>query len=74
MTSSYAVCDATTDEILLDYNDTYTKIGYDANGSYFTYWMNALAPDRYYKFKIRSKYADGTVKYFDNGYYFKVVR
>ena len=47
---------------------------YDANGSYFTYWMNALAPERYYKFKIRSKYADGTVKYFDNGYYFKVVR
>jgi len=23
---------------------------------------------------IKSKYDDGTIKYFDNGYYFKVVR
>jgi len=73
-TSSYAVCDANTDEIILDYDDTYTKLSVDSNGSYFTYWMNSLAPERYYKFKIRSKYADGTIKYFDNGYYFKVVR
>jgi len=73
-TSSYAVYDANTDEIILDYDDTYTKLSVDSNGSYFTYWMNSLAPERYYKFKIKSKYPDGTIKYFDNGYYFKVVR
>jgi hypothetical protein len=73
-TSSYAVCDAVTGETLLDYDDVYTKISDDANGSYFNYWMNALSPERYYKFKIRSKYSDSEIKYFDNGYYFKVVR
>ena len=73
-TSSYAVCDAVTNETLLDYDDIYTRISHDSNGSFFNYRMNALSPERYYKFKIRSKYTDGTVKYFDNGYYFKVVR
>jgi hypothetical protein len=72
--SSYAVQDAVTGETLLDYDDTYTRISFDADGSHFTYWMDALSPERYYKFKIRSKYLDGTIKYFDNGYYFKVVR
>ena len=73
-TSSYAVCDAVTGETLLDYDDLYTRISVDSNGSFFNYRMNALSPERYYKFKIRSKYTDGTIKYFDNGYYFKVVR
>ena len=72
--ASYAVCDAVTGETLLDYNDTYTAISNDKQGSYFTYWMNALSPERYYKFKIRAKYDNGIIKYFDNGYYFKVVR
>jgi hypothetical protein len=73
-TSSYAVCDAVTGETLLDYDDYYTGLSVDSNGSFFNYRMDALSPERYYKFKIRSKYADGTIKYFDNGYYFKVVR
>tara|TARA_R110000824_G_scaffold227641_4_gene415495 strand:+ start:921 stop:2054 length:1134 start_codon:yes stop_codon:yes gene_type:complete len=73
-TSSYAVCDGVTGETLLDYDDVYTKISDDAEGSYFSYWMNSLSPERYYKFKIRSKYSDSEIKYFDNGYYFKVVR
>jgi len=73
-TSSYAVCDAVTGETLLDYDDVYTRISHDSNGSFFNYRMNALSSERYYKFKIRSKYEDGTVKFFDNGYYFKVVR
>jgi len=33
-----------------------------------------LSPERYYKFKIRAKYDNNIIKYFDNGYYFKVVR
>ena len=73
-TSSYAVCDGVTGETILDYDDLYTSLSVDSNGSYFNYRMNALSPERYYKFKIRSKYSDGTIKYFDNGYYFKVVR
>ena len=73
-TSSYAVCDGVTGETLLDYDDVYTKISNDVNGSYFNYWMNSLSPERYYKFKIRSKYSNSEIKYFDNGYYFKVVR
>tara|TARA_A100001201_G_scaffold8659_1_gene13112 strand:+ start:8327 stop:9484 length:1158 start_codon:yes stop_codon:yes gene_type:complete len=73
-TSSYAVCDGVTGETILDYDDLYTRISADSNGSYFNYRMNALSSERYYKFKIRSKYSDGTIKYFDNGYYFKVVR
>ena len=74
LTSSYAVCDAVTGETILDYDDVYTKISNDANGSYFNYWMNSLSPERYYKFKIRSRYSESEIKYFDNGYYFRVVR
>tara|TARA_B100001094_G_scaffold328439_1_gene388867 strand:+ start:4770 stop:5921 length:1152 start_codon:yes stop_codon:yes gene_type:complete len=72
--ASYAVCDAVTGETLLDYDDTYTCISNDKQGSYFNYWMDALSPERYYKFKIRAKYDNNIIKYFDNGYYFKVVR
>jgi len=73
-TSSYAVCDAVTGETLLDYDDTYTRINSDSEGCYFNYWMNSLSPERYYKFKIRSKYSNNEILYFDNGYYFKVVK
>jgi hypothetical protein len=72
--ASYAVCDAVTGETLLDYDDTYTCISNDNQGSYFNYWMDALSPERYYKFKIRAKYDNNIIKYFDNGYYFKVVK
>ena len=72
--ASYAVCDAVTGETLLDYDTTYTAISNDAQGSYFNYWMNSLSPERYYKFKIRAEYSKTNIKYFDNGYYFKVVR
>ena len=52
---------------------TYTKIECDSNGNYFDMWFNTLQPERYYRFVFRVD-SDGLEKYYDNGYYFKLIR
>lgn len=70
--SYYAVKDVDTDEYVIDFDTTYTKLSCDVSGSYFTLYMNGLEPERYYKILVQTT-INGSTIIFDNNYNFKVV-
>ena len=61
-----------TNEFVIDYDTTYTKLSSDANGNYFDIYMNGLEPERYYKICVKT-IINGSVLILDDNYYFKVV-
>ena len=70
--SYYAIKDLDTNEYIVDFDTTYTKISNDDNGSYFDIYMNGLEPERYYKILIQTT-VDGSTMVKDEDYIFKVV-
>lgn len=72
-TSYYSIKDTVTDEVIIPFDDNYTKLSCDANGNYFDIWTTGFLPERYYKIVIKVV-TNGTEEYYDNGNYFKVVR
>lgn len=70
--SYYAVKDLDTDEYVVDFDATYTRISCDSEGSYFKLYMNGLEPERYYKLLIQTTIGGSTLTY-DNNYHFKIV-
>ena len=72
-TTYYSVVDAETEQVIIPFDTNYTKVSCDSEGNYFNFWFNGLQPERYYKFVFRVDQA-GTVKYYDDNFYFKVIR
>ena len=73
--SYYEVRDAYTDEVILPFNTTGSKISCDSDGNYFNLWMDSFQAERFYRILIKTETDGGdTVQIFDNNYYFKVVR
>ncbi len=70
--SYYSIKDLDTNEIVIDYDTTYTQLSSDADGNYFDVYMNGLEPERYYKILIKTTINSSTMVLDDN-YYFKVV-
>jgi hypothetical protein len=71
--SYYQIKDLDTEEIVVDYDTTYTQISCDDTSNYFDVYMNGLEPERYYKILIKTT-IDGTTLILDDNYYFKVIR
>jgi len=71
--SCYAIVDAHTNEKIVDFDDTYTKISCDSNNGYFNFWMEQLEPERYYRIAYKVKDADGTIDYYKDKNVFKVI-
>lgn len=69
--SFYAVKDLDTNEFIIDFDETYTKISADDKSSYFTLYMNGLEPERYYQILIKTT-VDGSTLILDDNFYFKV--
>lgn len=73
--SYYEIRDAYTDEVILPFDYSGSKISCDADGNYFNLWMNAFQPERFYRVVVKVEEDGGdVVKLFDNNYYFKVTR
>jgi hypothetical protein len=73
--SYYEVRDAHTDEIILPFDYTGSKISCDGTSSYFNLWMNSFQPERFYRIVLKVETSGGdNVQIFDNNYYFKVTR
>ena len=70
--SYYAIKDLETNEYIIDFDTTYTKLSADASSSYFDLYMNFLQPERYYTILIQSTIGGSTVV-FNDQYYFKVI-
>jgi hypothetical protein len=71
--SYYSIKDLDTEEIVVDYDTTYTKISCDPTGMYFDIYMNGLEPERYYQILIKTTIS-GITLVLDDNYYFKVIR
>lgn len=72
-TTYYSVSDAATDEVIIPFDDIYTKVSCDNTSNYIYIDMNGFMPERYYRLQL--KIVDGfTVQYVDDQIYFKVVR
>ena len=72
-TASYwAIKDLETNEYIVNFDTTYTKLSADATSSYFDLHMNFLQPERYYTILIQSTIDNSTVV-FNDQYYFKVI-
>lgn len=73
-TSYWALQDVKTNDMVVDFDTTYTKISCDSTSSYFNLYMNGLEPERYYKVLIKTVLSTGESYEIDNNLIFKVTR
>jgi hypothetical protein len=70
--SYYAVKDIKTDEFVIDFDTSFTKLSCDPTGNYFNIYMNGLQSERYYNVLIKTIIGENTVIFNDNNY-FKII-
>ena len=70
--SYYAIKDLYTNEYVIDFDNQFTQLSVDENGSYFKLYMNGLEPERFYSILIKTT-INGNTMIFDDNYYFKVI-
>ncbi len=71
-TSYWSLKDLDTEEIIIDYDQNYTKLSCDSQGNYFDIYMSGLEPERYYKILVKT-IISGSTLIFDNLVEFKVL-
>lgn len=57
--SYWAIQDVKTEEMIVDFDDNYTKVSCDSVGSYFVLHTSGLQPERYYKILVKSVLSTG---------------
>ena len=72
--SHYSIRDAYTEQEIVPFDHTCTKLSADSKGMFFNVYMNGLQPERFYRVLFRSIVDDNDTAIYDNDYYFKVVR
>jgi hypothetical protein len=53
-TTYWALKDAKTEEVIIDFDTTFTKVSCDNTSNYFKIYMNGLEPERYYQIVIKT--------------------
>jgi hypothetical protein len=71
--SFYSVRDAHTEEVVIPFDNNFTKLSADNEGMFFKLFMKGLQPERYYRVLFKHTNNEGT-KVYDDNYHFKVVR
>ena len=71
--STWGLRDENTEEMVIDFNSTYTKVSADNTSSYFDIFMEGLQPERYYRILVKTE-IDGSTVVLDNDQVFKVIR
>lgn len=73
-TASYwGLRDENTEEMVIDFDTTFTKISRNSTGNYFDIFMEGLEPERHYRVLVKSE-IDGSTNVIDENLVFKVVR
>ena len=71
--SFYSIIDSVTNETIIPFNTSATKITGDLSGSFFNLRMDSFMPERFYKIMLKVERDGGNdVQTFDD-FYFKVV-
>ncbi len=71
--SFYSIRDAHTEEVIIPFDNNFTKLSADSEGMYFKLYMKSLQPERYYRILFKHTNNDST-EIFDDNYHFKVIR
>jgi hypothetical protein len=72
-TTYYSISDAATDEVIIPFDNIYTKVNCDSTSNFIYLDMNGFMPERYYRLNL--KIVNGFVEqYINDEIYFKVVR
>jgi hypothetical protein len=74
ITSYWALQDVKTNETIIDFDTSYTKISCDGTNSYFYLYANGLEPERYYKILIKTILDSGETLDIDNNLIFKIIK
>jgi len=72
--SYWAIQDVKTEDMIIDFDNSYTKISCDGTNSFFNLYINGLEPERYYKILIKSVLNSGETIVVDNDCIFKIIR
>jgi hypothetical protein len=72
--SYWSIKDVKTEDIVIDFDTSYTKISCDSSGNYFPIYISGLEPERYYKIIIKTVLNSGETIVVDNDDIFKIVR
>lgn len=71
--SYWGLLDENTEEMVVDFDNTFTQLSGDTQGNYFDVFMDGLEPERYYRILIKTTLDSSTVIVSDPNI-FKVVR
>lgn len=71
--SQWGLRDENTEEMVIPFNNTCTKISCDELGPFFEVYMDGLQPERYYRILVQTV-LDGSTTVVDNQSIFKVIR
>ena len=71
--SFWSIVDEYSNDVIVDFDTTFTKISADSSGSYFDVKMDMFSPERYYKILIKTTIDSNTFIFSDKNL-FKVVR
>ena len=71
--SYWGLKDEFTEEMVIPFDTTYTKISGDSDSNYFDIYMDGLQPERYYRILIKTT-LDGSTTVLNDDNIFKVVR
>lgn len=69
----WGIKDENSEEMIIDFDNNYTKVSCDSTGPYFDIYMDGLQPERYYRILIKTV-LDGSTVVIDDKNIFKVVR
>ena len=69
----YSIIDASSNTVIVDFDNVATKLSADDTSNYFMLYMNGLEPERYYHIQIKTTINGGTY-IFDDDYYFRVAQ
>lgn len=71
--SYWGLRDENTEEMIIDFDTTATKISCNGTSSFFDVYMDGLQPERYYRILVKTE-LEGSTVVVDNQNIFKVVR
>ena len=72
--SYWGLQDVKTEEMVVDFDSSYTKISCDATSNYFFLYTGGLEPERYYKILIKTELSSGESIKIDTNTIIKIVR